>query len=874
MKKANPKPRQRAQDARGACDGTATLPEAGSASGAHTRSFHASIGRSKFDNRPARHELVSFQDLAQLIDKTRTPAKGLGFICGAFADGKRGKASAEDRAWLALDIDAASSQDMDHVLAQLPTFASCRWWHTHSHRPESELEEEHRLRIVVELDRNCTRDEQKKAGAGLAAFLAAGAPSLKFDPCTYRPEQPVYLPPPGVVVHVGQGDPLHVQALLANAPAAPPPRPARPPRLAAPLSVVSRAVAALNVLDPDDLPLEYLGASCRYDAIFTVACAAEDAGVPLEEFDAWCAQGGGYPGPDEVTKRWNSIREGEVSERTLYGAVDHVRPGWTSDYWRELADEDRDEVKRWPAEFEQQAMDHEGQGDQGSSYDPKLGPDGDPDGDPDVVPVDFLTTTTAPALTRDLFPPVIADYAWPRAEAAGHDPGAYAMAMMTAIAGAADEQIKLVVMEASDYYESPRLWAALIALASYAKTPAMDAACEPMVPIHRQWQLEYAQAEKLYEDAKPTTRRKVNSLEAKVMPPKPVPRMAFFDDATKEGMREYLVHTRRGGFLKPPEIDTWLGSFDVYKARGSSADRGDWLAFRDGGGRQIGRATMPGGRWVENWGGSILTATTEARLKKLAPKLDEDGLFARFLLVVPSADKDPDATITKEKIKPQRDAYFERLQELLKDNQADVVHVHMSDGARQVFNEWLKTERATKEAAYTMSGAFGAHVGKLRAHLANLAITGHLAEHGKAGITKKLSQETMERSVRLLAQLHKHSLVVYDQMLGKAHGVELARAVARWMLAGKPRDIVRRSDMADCRAFRHAEMPERRAALAYLVDMGWIRPAKVARNYAGEPSRFLANPAIWSLFGAVGEAHRREVAKIQAAIRAATEGKS
>ena len=301
-------------------------------------SFDASLGASKLDAHPGRHGCPSFADLVALIDANRTARKGGRFICGTFSDGHRSKATAEPRAWLALDIDGGSLVDIEtakSIVAQ----CECCWWHTHSHKPDSQSDGDHRLRVVVALSRSLDRDEQDWAGKALADLVLRDAPSLKFDGCTYRPEQPCYLPAPGVEIGRGGADPFDVDWLLEHFEAIKPAKHVEPPRAPVAPSTsaqIRQCEAALDVLHPDALPASFLGVSSRYDGIFHIIAAAKAAGISLAKMDEWCSRGPDYPGSSEIAKRYESVTPGAINAGTLLGAASEIDPGWRSRYWQSL----------------------------------------------------------------------------------------------------------------------------------------------------------------------------------------------------------------------------------------------------------------------------------------------------------------------------------------------------------------------------------------------------------------------------------------------------------------------------------------------------------------------------------------------------------
>jgi hypothetical protein len=86
-------------------------------------------------------------------------------------------------------------------------------WTTHRSTPAKP-----RYRFVVELGRPASRDECDRLGTELIGDLVRDFGDAVFiDDCTFRPEQPVFLPPSGVVVTRLIGKPLDVSAHRSGA---------------------------------------------------------------------------------------------------------------------------------------------------------------------------------------------------------------------------------------------------------------------------------------------------------------------------------------------------------------------------------------------------------------------------------------------------------------------------------------------------------------------------------------------------------------------------------------------------------------------------------------------------------------------------------
>ncbi|MDM0052019.1 PriCT-2 domain-containing protein [Variovorax sp. J22R115] len=309
--------------------------------------FALSIGANLYDVRPRRREAQTFEDLVALLNDTRATAKGGTYFCGAL-EGRRGKLSALPQRWLALDIDGASTADLQEIGKQLDAISSARW-HTHSHKSGSPHDRDHRLRAVMELDRACSRDELRRVGEALAARLRAKCPSLVIDKSVFQPEQTICAAPPLEPIVRGRERVLPVDLLLREVP----PRPApteRPPRAPVGDAKVREALAALATLHPDHLPIGYLNANHRYGALAVLMFASSDAGISVDQFDEWCAKGADYPGGDEILKRWRSMDPGGATTAgTLFAAADHEAPGWRRAYWDSLSLAERDAVRGRPS---------------------------------------------------------------------------------------------------------------------------------------------------------------------------------------------------------------------------------------------------------------------------------------------------------------------------------------------------------------------------------------------------------------------------------------------------------------------------------------------------------------------------------------------
>lgn len=83
------------------------------------------------------------------------------------------------------------------------------------------------------------------------------------------------------------------------------------------LNDISRAVSALNALDP----------GCGRAEWFEILCAAKAAGVSFEDADAWSSSGSNYKDRRDVKYTWDTIKDGGITERTLFDRA--LKNGWS-----------------------------------------------------------------------------------------------------------------------------------------------------------------------------------------------------------------------------------------------------------------------------------------------------------------------------------------------------------------------------------------------------------------------------------------------------------------------------------------------------------------------------------------------------------------
>ena len=465
-----------------------------------------------------------------------------------------------------------------------------------------------------------------------------------------------------------------------------------------------------------------------------------------------------------------------------------------------------------------------------------------PEGD-SGPPIDILRTAAAPPLRPDDVPPVLGRFAATQAQATGFDVSILIAAGIGAAAAMLTDEVRLLVDSRAGWFESGRLWLALVAGPGAGKSPGMKAALAPVFDVHREEVAKWAQAKDNAADEEP-----------------PMPAL-YVSDATTEALSEVLRANERGILYFTDELEAWLASHDAYRSAGGK-DRGEWLRLYDGGPHQVNRVKR-GAFFVKNWGASLLSATTPAALGKLASKLPTDGLLQRIMLVRAAPMVLPQEGILRVETRAPREAWDTALRRVYAIGPATV---RLSVEAAATF----ATERAElhelTQAFEESSPSLAAHLAKRAAMLARLALVYHALE--APAIETPVSGETMARAARFMRRQERHAFAVYGLLVGADSGMTLAKDMARSILAGGIESFNRREIAHRCKAFRHADEPTRQGALTMLRDCGWIAPE-------GHP---LAHGAQWhvdarvhELYAEHGEAARRRRDLVRARIQAREE---
>lgn len=463
------------------------------------------------------------------------------------------------------------------------------------------------------------------------------------------------------------------------------------------------------------------------------------------------------------------------------------------------------------------------------------------------VPRNILRRIVAKPFQFDEAAPFIADYAAEFSNATGFDHSGAIVAATTAAAAVIDDRYLLEVRPQSNWTVPARQWAFLCTDPSGGKSPILRPATDPVKRIHYELHASWQTQNRGLADSERT----------------PMPSL-YTGDATIPALSERLKDNPRGIFMLNEEFSSWIGSIDTADRGEAMKNRGDWLQLRDGGIRQIDRVGR-GSILVPNWGASVLAACTPDGLRSQLKSTPEDGLIQRFvpcLMQSPNLDADGDCTKAIERWDQALRWAFE-----FTTRPTPQICVRFSPEAAEYFEIERKEIRRLALSTGEFASSYAAHLGKHPGMLAEIALTFHVL-WGQGTPSSVLSLKTLETAAKYMRRVRQHAFALYSSVLGSTPAFELARSLARSMVASDEctTRINRDWMLSHCAPFRKAEDRIKREAVQILEDADWIEATPGLRAYGGWPRSFTVNSRIFSLYAREGEEWRARRAAVKDAI--------
>ena len=380
------------------------------------------------------------------------------------------------------------------------------------------------------------------------------------------------------------------------------------------------------------------------------------------------------------------------------------------------------------------------------------------------------------------------------------------------------------------------LWWTMVGDPSSNKSPAIDAATDPLRPIEADYAeqhktvlmghmtlAERAKAERsewqgLVKAAAKSGEATPEMPDAAVDPDFPQRRRFLVQDATPEAMVEILSGNTHGTMHLRDEIAGWLDSFERYSPGGRSF----WLEAYGGRPYVADRKSQAGKPLVVPYNGvSVLGGIQPEKMRDSLLGLADDGLVARFLWVWPEtvAYRRPSRVAQPGAL----ETIYRRLGSLAVFGDEPMV-LKLETAAADVFEAWIADNDAQVRNA---SGLYAGWLGKARGFALRLSLVIEMLMWAANGRDEpeRISVGSLTAALGILEDyLKPHSRrALADASLPKVE--QQAAALARHIHANNLtrinlREIKRNPSTSSLKAAEDVE-----AAAEALVEAEWLRPA-------------------------------------------------
>ena len=483
-------------------------------------------------------------------------------------------------------------------------------------------------------------------------------------------------------------------------------------------------------------------------------------------------------------------------------------------------------------------------------------------------PVDLWGRFPPPVLPKGLLPDLIERWAFEQAESMGADPAGLAMAAIASCAAAIPDHLRVKVKRHADWYESARIWVALIGPPSAKKSPIIRAATAPInaidTELFRSWQRAMARWLALEPDEKKGK-------------PAPAQSRIRLTDTTVEAAQEVLVGSPNGLLMVQDELTGFFGSMDRYGSSGKGgADRAFWLQSWNGGEYALNRVGR-GSTLIPNLSVSLLGGIQPEPFRKAASGMIDDGLIQRlFPIMLGRASMGKDEPMSDSDV--QYGILIEALHKLRSPKGLNDGSLRLSDGAQCVRLEMEKRHLELRELE-SINRKLASHIGKYEGYFARLCVVWHCIEycsdpfvdHDPNGLPIEISEGTAQRVADFMHQfLLPHAIAFYAECLGLSSDHDALESIAGYILTHKLTEVTNRDVQRGDRVMRKLNDFEVKPLLEQLEAMGWLERIEGPRP-SSKP-HFLVNPRVHEVFAAQAALETERRGKVREMIAQAVRG--
>lgn len=383
----------------------------------------------------------------------------------------------------------------------------------------------------------------------------------------------------------------------------------------------------------------------------------------------------------------------------------------------------------------------------------------------------------------------------------GADPAGIAMAALTAVSGALDQQFRVNLRPNGNWFPPPRLWTALVGESATKKSPVIAGAIRPIRAIEAKHAADHARDEAMWEAKEKADRGA-----------KPPPRTRFIlNDTTIEAVTNILSHQHRGALVVHDELSAFIGSLDRYTS--GVGDRAFWLTAHVGEAMSVDRVGRSA--FVKNLCVAFLGGIQPDRLAELSD-LMSDGMLQRFLPVI--IDRGPGTADLPSELPALRYAdligYVASMQPM--------TFLMSADALRQVYQ--FRDMAADIEAdAESLGRAYCSWIGKLPGYFGSLSILLHVLHAKEEAPYTPISAATAQRVGIILTEfIIPHGRSFYDDVVKTAKTEELQRIGSYLLTSDQDRFTV--SDLRwNSGSLLKSKNPwEFESLIAPFVSGGWL----------------------------------------------------
>ena len=467
--------------------------------------------------------------------------------------------------------------------------------------------------------------------------------------------------------------------------------------------------------------------------------------------------------------------------------------------------------------------------------------------DIDFGPVDLWSKFTPPELPEDVLPSLIEDFAILTGRQMGADPAGLAMAALCVCAATTSDEVKLKVKQHGDWYESPRLWVAVVGSPSTKKTPILSAASAPLAEIDRGMHATWTAKLTRFNATPPEDRKGKKP---------PLQNRLRIEDTTVEAAQQVLEGSINGIMVLQDELSGFFAAMNRYNGGG---DQAFWLRSFNGGEYAYNRVGRGAGL-IPNLSVSLLGGIQPEPMRKVAADAQDDGLLQRIIpIVLKPATLGQDLPMPPVGLK-YRDLIF-RLHRLTPPGWANNKALEFDEGAQRIRRQ-REARHLQLQSAETVSRKMASHFGKYDGLFARLCLTFHCIDHCSQECTEKLGAVISEAIAQRVANfmegfLIPHAVAFYGGVLGLSDDHERLCVLANFILAHKLDKVTNRDVQRGDRAMRGLAEKDIRPLFEQLEALGWLGRAPNLRPSL--PPIWVVNPLVHTKFAerAGKEAARR-----------------